>query len=288
MGRELLEHHLLLDSKTVRTLWTLLFRPGRLTRAYIEGRRVRFVSPLRLYMFSTIVFFLVLWASGLAIFQIREVADAPVAAEMGRDNASPAAGAGEPADPDDESFGKSGVHTEFLFLEPPHAGGPSQLVPEKLNIQSKSTAAISFLQHLVRGYRTLQEQPRALNSVFDEWLPRLLILLLPIVTFWLALFGRKRGLFLVDHLAFALHGQTMAVILAIIAILIRLVMPQAPLVPALFAITLVWTLAAYRRVYRSSWIGTVIKVGFIGSIYAAMLASGLLGLVIWGMANIAA
>jgi hypothetical protein len=280
MVRELLEHHLLLDSKTMRTLSTLLFRPGRLTRAYIEGRRVRYVSPLRLYLFSTIVFFLLLWASGLALFQIRGMADLPELAGITLGDPDDIAADRDPA--------KGPQHFEFLFLEPPHLGTPIQADPAKLKLGRVHPAVMSFIQRLLHGYDTMQAQPRALNPVFDEWLPRLLILLLPIVTFWLALFGRKRGLYLVDHLAFALHGQTMAVILAIAAILIRLAIPQAPLALAMFAITLVWTLLAYRTVYRSSWLGTIIKVGIIGSLYVTMLATGLVGLVIWGIATISA
>ena len=55
--RELIEHHLFLDGKMMMTLAALLLRPGMLTRAFIEGRRVRFVSPIRLYLFASFAFF---------------------------------------------------------------------------------------------------------------------------------------------------------------------------------------------------------------------------------------
>ena len=44
-------HELLhLDSKIFRTLGVLVFRPGRLTTAYLEGKRQRYISPVRLYL----------------------------------------------------------------------------------------------------------------------------------------------------------------------------------------------------------------------------------------------
>ena len=49
-----------LDSRLHRTLMPLMFRPGTLTVDYIEGRRARYVPPLRLYLFTSIVFFLVM------------------------------------------------------------------------------------------------------------------------------------------------------------------------------------------------------------------------------------
>ena len=47
------------DSRTLRTLWPLFGRPGYLTCEYFEGRRVRYVSPVRLFFFLTIVAFFV-------------------------------------------------------------------------------------------------------------------------------------------------------------------------------------------------------------------------------------
>ena len=39
-----------LDSKTLRTTWHLCARPGSMTREYVEGNRVTYLSPLRYYI----------------------------------------------------------------------------------------------------------------------------------------------------------------------------------------------------------------------------------------------
>ncbi len=46
------------DSRTLRTLGPLLFRPGALTLDYFAGRRVRYVSPIRLFVFLSLFAFL--------------------------------------------------------------------------------------------------------------------------------------------------------------------------------------------------------------------------------------
>lgn len=56
--RDLMEDLLDLDSRFMRTLKPLLLQPGRLTRDYMNGRRFRYAPPMRLYIFSSIVFFL--------------------------------------------------------------------------------------------------------------------------------------------------------------------------------------------------------------------------------------
>lgn len=51
-----------IDSRILRTVGPLLFRPGRLTLDYFAGRRTRYVTPFRLFFFMTVVaFFTVQW-----------------------------------------------------------------------------------------------------------------------------------------------------------------------------------------------------------------------------------
>lgn len=48
------------DSLIIRSVKPLLFNPGFLTNEFIEGRRVRYIPPLRMFIFISIIFFLIL------------------------------------------------------------------------------------------------------------------------------------------------------------------------------------------------------------------------------------
>ncbi len=48
------------ESRLPQTLRLLFTRPGELTRAYHAGERVRYVTPLKLYLFASVAFFLAL------------------------------------------------------------------------------------------------------------------------------------------------------------------------------------------------------------------------------------
>jgi len=48
-----------IDSRLWRTLIPLAFRPGMLTRDYLQGRRARFMPPFRTYLVLSLLFFLV-------------------------------------------------------------------------------------------------------------------------------------------------------------------------------------------------------------------------------------
>ncbi len=48
-----------IDSRVFRTLWPLFAKPGFLSREYFSGRRVRYVTPVRLFFLLTIVTFFI-------------------------------------------------------------------------------------------------------------------------------------------------------------------------------------------------------------------------------------
>src|SRR2546423_11537437 len=47
------------DGRLASTLRALLQRPGMLTHEFLEGRRARYISPLRLYLTASLVYFLI-------------------------------------------------------------------------------------------------------------------------------------------------------------------------------------------------------------------------------------
>lgn len=46
-----------LDSSPLRTMYTLVRRPGELTRAYFEGPRKRYLKPFQLFLVCNVIFF---------------------------------------------------------------------------------------------------------------------------------------------------------------------------------------------------------------------------------------
>lgn len=52
------------DSKLRRTFMTMLFRPGKITREYIAGKRMKYANPFRFFLSLSIVYFFLLNCSG--------------------------------------------------------------------------------------------------------------------------------------------------------------------------------------------------------------------------------
>jgi len=78
-----------LDSRLFRTLKSLLFKPGHLSSEFSRNRRASYMSPVRLYLFISFVFFLVLSISAGGWLRNLDLSDADV--QMGGSGDDPAA-----------------------------------------------------------------------------------------------------------------------------------------------------------------------------------------------------
>ncbi|MGM0392334.1 MAG: DUF3667 domain-containing protein, partial [Bacteroidota bacterium] len=47
------------DSRLKRTLRALIFYPGKISKDYIQGKRIRYANPFRFYLSASIVFFII-------------------------------------------------------------------------------------------------------------------------------------------------------------------------------------------------------------------------------------
>ncbi|MBT8427173.1 MAG: DUF3667 domain-containing protein [Erythrobacter sp.] len=63
---DLLHGALHFEGRTWKTLPKLFFKPGELTRRYIEGERARFVSPMALFLFFIFLMFAVFQFAGIS------------------------------------------------------------------------------------------------------------------------------------------------------------------------------------------------------------------------------
>jgi len=83
IGHDLVHGVLHLDGKLWDTLPLLAFRPGELTRRYIAGERVKFVSPMSMFLFTVFAMFAVFQIAGITA-PTEIVAQASLPEEMSR------------------------------------------------------------------------------------------------------------------------------------------------------------------------------------------------------------
>ena len=67
IGHDIMHGVLHLDGKLWNTLPLLVFKPGQLTRRFIEGERAKFVSPMAMFLFSVFAMFAVFQMVGISV-----------------------------------------------------------------------------------------------------------------------------------------------------------------------------------------------------------------------------
>ncbi|NNU33074.1 DUF3667 domain-containing protein [Mucilaginibacter sp. S1162] len=60
------------DHQFFHTLKPLLFKPGKLTNEYMAGKRVQYLHPVKMYIFISLVYFLLLFQSGFEPVKVNQ------------------------------------------------------------------------------------------------------------------------------------------------------------------------------------------------------------------------
>lgn len=251
---EFIAHYVALEGKLWKSMALLLFKPGRLTLEYIQGRRVRYVEPLRLYLSFSIIFFALFKLSGIQVANLGEphkpavTAAQPTASMAGKDKAAPAtaapregSGAGEP--------------------QPDAARGQDRSgdIDLSFSLREKLAALHPTLGEKYAHFRAQpgEVQVAALQRAFFANAPYAIFALMPLFAFLLKVLylgsGRRYG----EHVLFALHSNAFAFLM----LSVMLVTPDfIPFVgPAMFLWLVFYLPTAMRRVYGGSRTVTALR-----------------------------
>lgn len=170
--RDFFAEQLGLESKVPRTLWTLVSRPGLLTKEYLAGHRVRWIPPLRLYLFASVIYFLLL--------------SLPFVAEMNE--------AVRFTETDRAQMDSGRV------VATDTTGGDGASALEK-RLEGKAARI---------GAMTPAEQTAYFRESFTRFMPNAVFVLLPFFAWILYLLYRSSGRFYAEHLIFTLHIHAFA------------------------------------------------------------------------------
>ena len=237
------------DGKVAETVRALLRKPGKLTIEFLEGRRARYLSPLRLYLMCSVIYFLIA-AAGPTNLRSSIVITPGGPIEKG---------------------------SRQTIVDADKAAGLT--AEERAQIASMIDKSPSLLQPLMR--RVSSDAKAFQNEMFAS-LPKALFALLPVFAGILTLFYRKRRF--AEHLYFALHLHAFIFVALSFAALSKLAHVTAIQVAVGIAV-LVWlpmyAHLAFRRVYAGTHGGLLLKELAIGALYIAASIPAVVVLAIW-------
>jgi hypothetical protein len=278
------------DSRVLRTVIALLFKPGELPLAFREGRTRRYMPALRLYLFTSLVFFVVLSVADIALVQIglQEVPNAytvkalsngrvtvlssgkvtsmPAAVNFGTHDTNLSPGAHSGLVPDVHVFARIGKYYRPLSRE--GWARIAQLKAEILHAVGNDRNGW-IAGNALATVEKLARDPAALNGYLTTWIPRVFFLLLPLFALLLGLFywRQRRKFYFVDHLVFSLAFHSFVFAVLIIAVGAAQIIAGGVVAEVFFLALGLYLLLAIKRFYGQGWVISVIKFAAVSFIY---------------------
>ncbi len=244
------------DGRFASTVRALVQRPGMLTREFLEGRRARYLSPLRLYLLASLVYFV--------------LAAAAPNVRIGEGTAT------------------AGVAVRTMKPGPERVANAASATLAKSDslTADERAAALKDIERapaLMRPFlRRAVGDPTGFKRGILTTMPRLLFALLPVFAGIVALFYRGRKY--PEHLYFAIHLHAFVFLSLCVTELVKFTR-VGPLVAVMAGISLLWipvyATLAFRRVYGGTIAGTVAKEVVIGLIYCTISLVAFVLMIYW-------
>ena len=257
MGHELLHGVFHFEGKLWRTLPLLAWRPGELTRRYIEGERARFVSPIAIFLFSIFAMFAVFSWVGLttptdiqanpkqAAQELRESLAAQRQVAVTARDLRPA------GDPKRAKYERRIAELDAAAKELDQGHMP------KVGVSTRNTG-IAALDH---GIEKWKKNPALMLYKLQSSIYKFSWLLIPLsVPFMWLLFFWKRQYRLYDHTVFVTYSIAFMSLLFIAVTLAGTAgLSEDILLPAAFALPFVHLLRQMKQAYRLGWISALLR-----------------------------
>lgn len=254
------------DARVWRTLHLLIFRPGWLTHEYLLGRRQRHIPPVRLYLFVSIVFFLV---AGLL----------PSHASL--NGVTPATG----------SYKASPAATPARVTSAASATSVGRAIAHAFSAASSGQAGVTanhgaLERWLETHVKAAAADPQGFSHRFRTNLPKVLFFLIPVFALLLKLLYLLKRRYYSEHLIFALHYHSVIFLLLLLIVLLLLGARASP--PALatgvrwLCVALgiwagIYLFPALHTAYSDTWPRALWRGTVLAFLYAIALGLGTLG-----------
>lgn len=247
------------DSRLWRTLGPLLLRPGFLTREFLNGHRVSYLPPLRLYLVFSVLFFLIFSFTGPVLTRSVNVNAAidQTASELLKERGS-------------------GITPRRSKAQVGTSPADRGAIAENARVEDLCVEAVTGMPgadwirkpFLIACLRSQADQSRELGRTFLRNLGRAMLLFLPLLAALITPMYSRAGYYYVDNLLLVVHNQAFVFLVMSICLLASHWTHSGAMTTLLGNAVLCYVLYYFYRsmqtVYGESWLRTLIKFGAIG------------------------
>ena len=243
------------DSRLWRTLTALLFKPGRLTREFLAGRRARYLPPVRLYLVLSVLFFLIASAVHTRFTVLAFDADHP-----SHNKALPA----------------NSVNDAVAGIATPRPGETTEQRAARVcaNANYNGPWASTLRPQFQRACRnSVMDNGRDLQDAFLHNVPRAMFIFLPLLAGVMMLMYWRPRHYYVEHLLLFVHNHAFVFLVASLVLLLGKFVPHVPGLDLAIVLYFAWYMyRSVRVVYQQGRLLTLTKLALLGFFYLVFAA----------------
>jgi hypothetical protein len=278
------------NSRAWRTTFALFFKPGFLTLEYSAERRRRYIQPLRLYLITSLVFFLVLSITNFLSPAPEVVIRSSNQTEQEAINASSESieternGVNNAAPPTQIDITLGGESNEQVEADQePNIDDEINLNLSGLELPFVSTEDLSKVEVVLKrqirkAVDIAKQDPRELAAQVIDIAPPIAFFLLPVFSLILMLFYALQPKYYAEHLVLAVHNHSFA----FASLTLIIITPPLPSM-ILFIWMPIYMYLSLLRVYKQGKFVTLIKYLALLLSYFFLLGLGLFCVMLIGL-----
>jgi hypothetical protein len=253
------------DSKFFRTTLFLITKPGFLTKEFIEGKRLKYLNPIRMYVFTSAIFFFFLYL----VYNLTEKENNPAlptvaVADGFKDGLSKASSGTDTIKSKSDTIdisSESGFKTIQEYEE-----SQAKLPADKKDNWLEKWSTKQEIRLVDKFKNDSAGTIAGVQKEFVKSLPSLMFISLPFLAFLLQLiYIRRKSISYVDHLLFLLHFYIFSFIISFFFVLALMLTSYDWLgwmgwvATAIMVWVNLYPLLAMRNFYNHSWGGVILR-----------------------------
>ena len=289
------------DSRMRRTLSTLIFRPGKITRDYINGMRTRYANPFRFFLSVAIIFFII-WSFTFESSDFQSNAENSFSAdqlsESDRENLKKEIKnfpLGNNIDIDsllEDNEAAKEKNYQDIYISQNEIDSLNTIVGalKQLQLYSQfndqkaiinSEEALDTLNHTkskkniylynkAGEMNIIGENPMVFVKYFISKLPFIIFFYLPIFALIIWLFYYYKPINYLEHLVFTFHVQSTFFVLMLLGLIIDLIFKTDVFTGIVLLFFLFYLYKALRNFYKESRFVTIVKFVALNFIFLTL------------------
>ncbi|MCG8580805.1 MAG: DUF3667 domain-containing protein [Bacteroidales bacterium] len=264
------------DTRLVKTLVTILFKPGYLTVDYLSGKRARYMPPFRFYLFVSFVMFLLMsFITNKSIKDNYDSSKEDIA--LTKNNAT--------ALIDSVQNGTDSIYVatrEAIKTELDSASIDSTDLDDIDSFISSMEEVVEDVEDEDSKYgktaKMIKDYPELYINKLYQFTSWSLFLFMPIFAFllWISFYRTKK--LYIGHLIFALNIHSFIFTVTAIVIGVNLIFKNysTAWIGYLYFLVPIYQVVGARRIYKRKWINSFFKMTLIWMMYGFVWLVGLI------------